>query len=48
MWVLLLEAGVALFLLVFIVWWTMFAGRKPTVPPRQPQEKKLPPSEEEV
>ncbi|MFK3739913.1 hypothetical protein [Massilia sp. TN1-12] len=29
MWILLLEAGVALFLLVFIVWWTMFAGRKP-------------------
>jgi len=22
------EAGIALFLLVFIVWWTMFAGRK--------------------
>lgn len=29
MWILMLEAGVALFLLVFIVWWTMFAGRKP-------------------
>jgi hypothetical protein len=28
MWILLLEAGVALFLLVFIVWWTMFSGRK--------------------
>ena len=28
MWILLVEAGVALFLLVFIVWWTMFAGRK--------------------
>lgn len=27
MWVLFLEAGVALFLLVFIVWWTMFHGR---------------------
>ena len=38
MWILLLEAGVALFLLVFIVWWTMFAGRKPTppAPRRQP------------
>lgn len=23
MWLLMLEAGVALFLLVFIVWWTM-------------------------
>jgi hypothetical protein len=29
MWMLMMEAGVALFLLVFIVWWTMFAGRKP-------------------
>lgn len=29
MWILLLEACVALFLLVFIVWWTMYAGRKP-------------------
>jgi len=28
MWILLVEAGVALFLLVFIVWWTMFADRK--------------------
>jgi hypothetical protein len=37
-WVFVLEAGVALFLLVFIVWWTMFAGRK-TAPPakRKPQ-----------
>lgn len=24
-----LEAGAALFLLVFIVWWTMFHGRAP-------------------
>jgi hypothetical protein len=24
------EAGVALFLLVFIVWWTMYSGPKPT------------------
>ena len=29
MWLLMVEAGVALFLLVFIVWWTMYAGRKP-------------------
>jgi hypothetical protein len=28
MWLLFLEAGVALFLLLFIVWWTMFSGRK--------------------
>jgi cbb3-type cytochrome oxidase subunit 3 len=27
MWLLLVEAGVALFLLVFIVWWTMFAPK---------------------
>jgi len=32
MWILLLEAGVALFLLVFVVWWTMFSGRKPEQP----------------
>jgi len=36
MWILMLEAGTALFLLVFIVWWTMFAGRKPEQPaPKQ-------------
>jgi hypothetical protein len=28
MWVILLEALAALVLLVFIVWWTMFSGRK--------------------
>lgn len=33
MWVLLLEAGVAFLLLAFIVWWTMFSGRKPDAPP---------------
>ena len=27
MWLLILEAGVAMFLLVFIVWWTMYSGR---------------------
>jgi hypothetical protein len=35
MWLLLLEAGVALFLLIFIVWWTMFSGKKPTQLPGQ-------------
>jgi hypothetical protein len=30
MWILIVEAGVALFLLVFIVWWTMYSGPKPT------------------
>lgn len=27
MWLLFLEAGLALSLLVFVVWWTMFSGR---------------------
>jgi hypothetical protein len=44
MWILMVEAGVALFLLVFIVWWTMYSGAKPTdhaaLPP---PEKKEPP-----
>ncbi len=37
MWLLIAEAGVALFLLVFIVWWTMYSGKKPTDqrPPEQ-------------
>jgi hypothetical protein len=35
MWLLFLEAGVALFLLIFIVWWTMFSGKKPTPPAQQ-------------
>ncbi len=38
MWILMVEAGVALFLLVFIVWWTMFAGRK-DVPRDEPVQK---------
>ena len=29
MWLLMAEAGVALFLLVFIVWWTMYLPPKP-------------------
>lgn len=40
MWLLMLEAGVALFLLVFIVWWTMFHGRKPDQPPAKPEQRK--------
>jgi hypothetical protein len=43
MWLLLVEAGIALFLLFFIVWWTMFSGRKSTQPPAQ---KSLPPQED--
>lgn len=47
MWILMLEAGVAFFLLVFIVWWTMFHGRpeeraKASKPLR---EEKAPPQE---
>lgn len=33
MWVILLEALAALALLVFIVWWTMFSGRRDGEPP---------------
>lgn len=36
MWILILEALAAFFLLAFIVWWTMYAGRKPA-PPAQKQ-----------
>lgn len=28
MWLIFLEAGLALGLLILIVWWTMFAGRE--------------------
>ena len=35
MWLLFLEAGAALFLLIFIVWWTMFQGKKPDQRPPQ-------------
>ena len=34
MLVILLEALLALVVLVFIVWWTMFSGRKRGEPPR--------------
>jgi hypothetical protein len=34
MWLLALEAGVAMFILIFIVWWTMFHGRAPETPPK--------------
>jgi hypothetical protein len=40
MWILMLEAGAALFLLVFIVWWTMFSGR--------PENRKRPLREEDA
>jgi len=38
MWMLMMEAGMALLLLVFIVWWTMFAGRKPDKQPQRPRQ----------
>jgi hypothetical protein len=44
MWLIGLEAGVGCFLFVFIVWWTMFAG-KPKQPPRQPEAKEQDKSE---
>ncbi|NMM28608.1 MAG: hypothetical protein HHJ12_15260 [Glaciimonas sp.] len=37
MWLLMVEAGCAMLILVFIVWWTMFSGRKP--PPLSASEK---------
>ena len=45
MWALMIEAGVAFFLLVFIVWWTMYSGRKPDHEQHAlpPAEKKEPP-----
>jgi hypothetical protein len=39
MWILLLEALGALALLVFIVWWTMFSGRRRGEPPDQDEPK---------
>ncbi|WP_293778925.1 hypothetical protein [uncultured Oxalicibacterium sp.] len=45
MWLLFVEAGIALFLLIFIVWWTMFAGRKQ--PHRSVRKTPLPKKEEE-
>ena len=35
MWLLILEALAALGLLVFLVWWTMFSGRRRGEPARQ-------------
>ncbi len=44
MWLLFVEAGIALGLLIFIVWWTMFSGKKPTQPlskkPAPPKDDK--------
>ena len=38
MWLLLVEACVGLFVLVFIVWLTMFAGRTPDQHARKPPQ----------
>lgn len=48
MWLLLLEAGLAFFLLAFIVWWTMFSGRKPEpkITPKVRADQTLPPRDE--
>jgi hypothetical protein len=35
MWVIFVEASAAAFVFVFIVWWTMFSGRKAEPPPEQ-------------
>jgi hypothetical protein len=35
MWILMIEALVAFFLLAFIVWWTMYSGKKPAPPTRK-------------
>jgi len=43
MWLLMLEAGVALFLLVFIVWWTMPSNKKQD---QAQQSKPLPPKDD--
>lgn len=43
MWLLFVEAGFALCLLIFIVWWTMYSGKKPNQPSVQ---KPVPPKED--
>ncbi len=40
MWLILLEALGALLLLVLIVWWTMFSGRKKGEPPAHIEQHK--------
>lgn len=41
MWLLFVEAGIALGLLIFIVWWTMFSGQKKA----PPTKKSIPPKD---
>lgn len=43
MWIVILEACVAFFLLVFIVWWTMYQGKGKTKqlhPPKRDDDQK--------
>ncbi|MFZ6693682.1 hypothetical protein [Undibacterium sp. SXout20W] len=40
MLILVLEAAFALCLLIFIVWWTMFSGRKPEHTKQVPKRRK--------
>ncbi|HSY28883.1 MAG TPA: hypothetical protein VK832_15355 [Burkholderiaceae bacterium] len=35
MWVIFVEAAAAMFVFVFIVWWTMFSGKKSDAPPEE-------------
>ncbi|MBC7501159.1 MAG: hypothetical protein H7315_11775 [Herminiimonas sp.] len=44
MWLLLLEAGLAVSLLIFIVWWTMISGKKPD----HSQPRQLPPKDDQT
>ncbi|RBA24370.1 hypothetical protein Hfont_0003 [Herminiimonas fonticola] len=46
MWLLFVEAGIALFLLIFIVWWTMFSGQKK--PTQAPAKKSTPPKDDKT
>ena len=46
MGIILLEALAAGLLLIFIVWWTMFSGRKNGEPPREEQTDETPSSHE--
>ena len=53
MWLLILEAAVALALLLFAVWWTMFSGRRggepePLDETGEPDENRAPARDQEV
>jgi hypothetical protein len=39
MWVIFVEAAAAMFVFVFIVWWTMFSGKDSNTPPEEPPSK---------